>query len=691
MEKERVYYHIDYKETLDFDQTLKEWQKYSDELGNNFGFISINQEEDVVFYQTRFDRRFESLVLDGRLPKNQNEYLSNQDLKSTYHKVGTINIPEKIMRISVFPLQQAKNNGLSNIIFMDGTKKEIRQTKKFLENYGKITPSNFAGAINLGTPMLLTLAGLIFLIVLYLTVLFFKVEKRAKKIAVLQILGKSKKEAICPLVLEEGKLLILSIVISFLSVYGCGFFFKSVIFASSYFYSILLALGVGGFLLLFYQLFLSMKFKNKYHLVAQLKGKQLLRKISILNCGLFIILISIIIVISGGAIQTIQELQLEKKNFQANNWKRTKHIYRLAYRDDVKQGDTKNEFEVSKNMVSLYNKLVGENKGFMIEARNFDLISKHPYRFSFEDDVKTEEDLYSTSGNTVLISPNYLLYNPIKPIKKINELTKSPDNTLTALVPEKLKVKDKVIRKALLNDFYLQKIDFKNTINSQIGGKEVKQKKSDLKINLIYVDNNQSYFTFSSKYGVPSNGYKVIDPIAVIINPTIEELFTASYMTSCMFIKDESNTDAYSHLKPLLYETKTAGNVVFLNSIYKELGETIHDLTTQLTMAILILISGFVFLSILIVSQLYLYYQIYYKKIQVKQLLGYSWLQIHPKFLSFVTITTIFISLFAAYGFQNAYLVILGCTICVFEWMILLGYIQFLGKRALKNFKQEGA
>ncbi|MDK2600350.1 hypothetical protein QO179_21415 [Bacillus stercoris] len=115
-----------------------------------------------------------------------------------------------------------------------------------------------------------------------------------------------------------------------------------------------------------------------------------------------------------------------------------------------------------------------------------------------------ENEVYSPSGRNVTISPNYLKINPIIGIKG-KQITKKQlnldPNTLNLLVPKKYaKFKEKII-KAYKEQFYFQKVEVENMYNKEIGHTSNALKKDRLKINIIYTENSQKYFTFNSELG----------------------------------------------------------------------------------------------------------------------------------------------------------------------------------------------
>ncbi|MBJ7968126.1 bacteriocin-associated protein, partial [Bacillus cereus] len=97
---------------------------------------------------------------------------------------------------------------------------------------------------------------------------------------------------------------------------------------------------------------------------------------------------------------------------------------------------------------------------------------------------------------TILINNNYLKLNPIYGLDgKLIDI-KEDDDKLTVLVPEKYKKEEKELRGYFEKEYYLQKYKVKNTFLRD-AGKELPFKE-DITVNIIWIDNNQSYFTFSN-------------------------------------------------------------------------------------------------------------------------------------------------------------------------------------------------
>lgn len=100
--------------------------------------------------------------------------------------------------------------------------------------------------------------------------------------------------------------------------------------------------------------------------------------------------------------------------------------------------------------------------------------------------------------------------NPIigldnKPVKILDDFNY---NEITIIVPIKLKQYENDIKASIAKDY------------TGIYGKEYTEPPT---VNIIYVKDDQSYFTFSTNMA-EKNNYELIDPIAIVVNSGFDPL-----------------------------------------------------------------------------------------------------------------------------------------------------------------------
>lgn len=121
---------------------------------------------------------------------------------------------------------------------------------------------------------------------------------------------------------------------------------------------------------------------------------------------------------------------------------------------------------------------------------------------------------WGMDGMKVEINKNYLSINPIIGIN--NERVEIPDkpnsNEITVLVPTK---------------FEKYENDIKRTISKDYTGIYNLKDSTPPNVNILYVKNDQSYFTFSTNMA-EKNTYEITDPIAIIVNSQFDPRILAA-------------------------------------------------------------------------------------------------------------------------------------------------------------------
>ena len=96
------------------------------------------------------------------------------------------------------------------------------------------------------------------------------------------------------------------------------------------------------------------------------------------------------------------------------------------------------------------------------------------------------------------MNENYLKYNFTKTkYESIKDKVNYNENVLNILVPEELKKYENEIYENYLYDFYMKNVEIENLYNESLNLPMNTSKESDFKVNIIYIDNNQGYFTYN--------------------------------------------------------------------------------------------------------------------------------------------------------------------------------------------------
>ncbi|ATV01357.1 hypothetical protein CS301_09295 [Bacillus velezensis] len=131
--------------------------------------------------------------------------------------------------------------------------------------------------------------------------------------------------------------------------------------------------------------------------------------------------------------------QLDNQSY----WKKTQNTYKTSFANTgIDYSDLKLDREKNVRVRALYHQLEKHKNAFVIDAHNYAVLrkdGKKPVYFYTLNTTKKNE-IYSPSGRSITISPNYLKVNPIIGAngEAISQKQLRVDsNTLNLLVPQK--------------------------------------------------------------------------------------------------------------------------------------------------------------------------------------------------------------------------------------------------------------
>jgi len=266
---------------------------------------------------------------------------------------------------------------------------------------------------------------------------------------------------------------------------------------------------------------------------AGIKGYKPDFAIQVLNHVLKVVFIVLFLVGSHVVTISITSLQTQRRHLQ--NWDVAQYVHRL-YLSSFWMFDTE-EFEQEIHDLEMLRLELSEmHQGFIMHAENFFVYDNFPF-WEHRDDFKI-----ATDGNRVDISPNYLKLNPIYTIDDILVQDKLiwDDLVLNILVPVNLVVYEDLILESYLEEFYWGSLSWHHR-DAYIEGIEATEYTiDDLIVNVIYVQNNQYYFTFDTRIR-PEDGNRVKDPIVVVHTGNFHPFFMMGLMGSGFYYISDSD------------------------------------------------------------------------------------------------------------------------------------------------------
>lgn len=154
----------------------------------------------------------------------------------------------------------------------------------------------------------------------------------------------------------------------------------------------------------------------------------------------------------------------------------------------------------------------------------------------------------------------------------------------------------------------MKKVEIENLYNESLNLPMNTSKESDFKVNIIYIDNNQGYFTYNSSIG-EDNEYKVYNPIVVLDTGNLQDSYYYSYLTRCVYYYSDSE-DPFYDILPSIKKFNLESSIQSVISVYDENGSYINALEKNIYNEILIM-------AILFISNIMLTYgfiRSYYEK-----------------------------------------------------------------------------
>lgn len=256
----------------------------------------------------------------------------------------------------------------------------------------------------------------------------------------------------------------------------------------------------------------------------------------------------------------------------STNFEKYKNFYSTAVQYSGENESAEKYLEIAEKSAQLFPVLEEKADAFVAEAYNYQSIDEEGTPLYEQNTLKYPVEI-SPNGQSMRVSKNYFKYNPIDTAdgSDLVEQFIYDDLTLNILVPEKYKDMKEQIIEAYLENFYFEKVIATNDYNEMAGiDATLDISKDDLKINIIYVKDNQEYFTFRSDCAVLTDNV-ITDPIVQIYTSNIHCNYAHSILTQwCFFYSEKENSDeAYNDILPILKQCK-ADNIQKVGCVYDE-------------------------------------------------------------------------------------------------------------------------
>ena len=374
-------------------------------------------------------------------------------------------------------------------------------------------------------------------------------------------------------------------------------------------------------------------------IAASIKNKKPLKQIQFINAFAKIIFSVIILYLLFVSCLTFSNsYRYYYKN--ENDWKQLKSYGRMPTKAALpSQNDAKGTLQIFDKKYQLF-KYTNDRGAILI---------------SFSDEYRLEQtgEKYPNTSKyarkTVLINNNYLKINPIYSndgkVVNVNE----SDDRLTVLIPEIYKNEEKELRKYLEKEYHLQKYKVTNMFLKDLGEKPPLIE--NIVLNIIWVKNNQSYFTFDMSLASDTDNrfYNGIGMVLTNANGNEAAWYDSVVGNRGYFIKLTDGKVPYNSIKHEIEHLGLQEYYPELINAYEELGDIIQmhlDRTYQFLVVLSVVLLAYLCISIFTTLN---YLEQFKYKHTIQTIHGYSYFIKHRMYLivtNSIWVMSIFISSF---------------------------------------------
>lgn len=587
----------------------------------NISKYVFKNENEMIIYTTDKSLNGKVNIDKGRFPKKESkEFISNFETGDK-NQSGKFKIFDSDMKITIKSIDDISNSGMGGILYVSTNDlhkineliKDIPRDVADAKIYDRYNDLN----IYISEPLIKD----IFLVAIcfFVSIIHYSISK-SRKLSILRINGYCGKDIIIELCKELLSMMGLSLITAY--ILYCIFIRKSnMIFELSNYFVIISAICIALNIILFIlAIYIYIKKSNYKDLI---KGKKPYFIINIMHLSLKVMFVLFLFISIKSCFLNLTDLNKQLVNL--SEWEKAKNIYKIEVDNTGEKSLSKEEVDRNKKITQFYNEMTSRKKAFMIDSSNY---YKDEDRYLYELNSINQIPEVSSSGKNITVNENYLKLVELNVLSKINH----NKNTRNILIPKKLKKYEKEIIKEYLDKFYYEKVDVENFYNKELNLPQSNIKKSDLYINIIYIEDNQSYFSYDSNIE-PDNKNKIENPIVIIDNKNIDNSYYYSYMTRCVYFYSDKQ-DPYGEILPIIKKTGVENSIHSLVSVYNEHGKLIMDLKDKINKEIFTIIILFISNIMIIFNIIASYYEENKYKLYLEKIFGYSWVERNKQLFS---------------------------------------------------------
>ncbi|WPF77266.1 DUF1430 domain-containing protein [Bacillus velezensis] len=673
---------INYTSEFKSEDFVKRLVAFSKENKVNISQYNFLDEKSLNIYSTNTENE-PSIHNGNKLVSNFLRGHSEQKM------IGSITFPLSTWKIRYFDFNQIKNIGIGRKFYISSNDdKVLEKAQNLFADYGEVSFENITENTAFMFNKTLLMLVLLSMLILFIGVLYFVIKNR-KRLLLQKLWGYSKVKTLLSYPAMFLKPLIIIIFCGAIIVALLTFSFSLNDWLAVYLRIYFRNAVIGTLIMMVYTIMVTLVLYNNSDISGSIKGSTPIEKFQWLSVGFKIVVTILLFNIVAFSLSNLFDLKQQLDN--QSYWKKTQNTYKTSFANTgIDYSDLKLDREKNVRVRALYHQLEKHKNAFVIDAHNYAVLwkdGKKPVYFYTLNTTKKNE-IYSPSGRSITIGPNYLKVNPIIGAngEAISQKALRVDsNTLNLLVPQKYeKYKEKIIA-AYRGQFFFDKVELDNMYNKEMNQPLNTLKKDELKINIIYTKNRQEYFTFNSEFGDAGNKNNIVDPIAAIFTDNVDPSVIGAYSTSSLFFSDSSKGMAYDRIVPYLEKTNTRDLIDSSISVYQELSDGIARIQNQFLQNLISLTITVILSIAFLVAYIWSFYSANAYRLYLKELFGYSYWARNKNLIIFSLLTNCLIGLGCSIYYKIFELTIFVGLFIVIELLILYFLSVYLNRKNMNR------
>lgn len=380
----------------------------------------------------------------------------------------------------------------------------------------------------------------------------------------------------------------------------------------------------------------------------------------------------------------------KEKSASFGSWERTKNIYKIQYSlldNSLEElmSDYEEDRALNDRLQNFYNVLSQKKNCFLIKADNFAQIVLNNGEIIYENEYYGDDFYEFPLGKWITIDENYLKINPINTCDgtELKDNIIHDTNVMNILVPEMYREYENIIVEKALEGFYFKKVTVDNIYNEKLNLPMNETAKEELLVNVIYVENNQNYYTYQINRGDMYN--MVMDPLVYIYIGNVDSSDMGSMINTCVFYISESEDRTFLELQDVIDEAGTP-DITGVKSVYDEGGAQITALNLRAERHTINAVIFLVFFFIIFIMYSWLTYKINAYNSAIKKVMGYSVIRIYKGSIMVNILLQLGTAMIIYYKYNERNLILIIAAVVILLDSVFFNLVTgSMGDKEIKN------